>query len=151
MTSMTETRTVQTFETRPDVAVVQRRIRLQGAAAALAMLVAAVHIMDQGGIPGDKTPTYVGVAYWVLELVAVAVAVALFLRPATRWACVLALGVGAGPLLGYVLSRGPGLPNYTEDRGNWSEPLGIISLVVEGLLVLVVLAARTSLVTARRE
>lgn len=57
-----------------------------------------------------------------------------------RSAWAFALGVGAGPLIGYVLSRGPGLPNYTDDRGNWSEPLGIISLVAEGLLVLVVLA-----------
>jgi hypothetical protein len=59
----------------------------------------------------------------------------------------LALGVAAGPILGYVLSRGPGLPNYDDDIGNWTEPLGVISLVVEGILLIV---AATVLATARR-
>jgi hypothetical protein len=44
--------------------------------------------------------------------------------------------VAAGPILGYVLSRGPGLPNYGDDIGNWTEPLGVLSLVVEGVLLI---------------
>ncbi|MBV9058242.1 MAG: hypothetical protein JO296_14600 [Pseudonocardiales bacterium] len=43
----------------------------------------------------------------------------------------LSLGVAAGPILGYVLSRGPGAPGYTDDIGNWAEPLGVLSLIVE--------------------
>jgi hypothetical protein len=42
--------------------------------------------------------------------------------------------------VGYVLSRGPGLPGYTDDIGNWAEPLGVLSLVVEGVLLLLALA-----------
>jgi hypothetical protein len=48
---------------------------------------------------------------------------------------VTATGVAVGPLLGYVLSRGPGLPGYDDDRGNWTEPLGLVSLGVEVLLL----------------
>ena len=38
-----------------------------------------------------------------------------------------------------MLSHGPGLPNYTDDKGNWTETLGLVSLIVEGALL--VLAA----------
>ncbi|MCW2497464.1 hypothetical protein [Jatrophihabitans sp.] len=114
-------------------------VQLQGAAAALTLIVAAIHVIDQGGIPGNKAPSYVGVGYWLLELAALGAAVMLFRtgRP-TSW--LLGLGIGGGPLVGFILSRGPGLPEYTDDRGNWGEPLGIASIVVEGLLILASLA-----------
>jgi len=119
-------------------------LRLAGAA--LSLGVAWIHVTDQGGFPGSKTPTYVGIGYYVLELVAVLVAAALLLAPARRrvtgW--FVAVGVALGPLVGYVLSRGPGLPAYTDDRGNWAEPLGLVSLVVEGLLLLLSLAVLRS-------
>jgi hypothetical protein len=38
-------------------------------------------------------------------------------------------------LLGYIISRGPGLPGALDDRGNWTEPIGLISLAVEGALL----------------
>ena len=45
------------------------------------------------------------------------------------WAA--AAAVAAGPLAGYIASRGPGLPGYTDDIGNWFEPLGVASVLVE--------------------
>ena len=48
-------------------------------------------------------------------------------------------------MLGFVLTRGPGLPDATDDRGNWGEPLGVASLVVEGLLIILSLACAASL------
>jgi hypothetical protein len=106
--------------------------RLVGAL--LCLGVAAIHVIDQGGIPGSKTPTYVGIGYYILEIVAILTAIWLVARP-TRAAWFVTIGVAAGPLLGYVLSRGPGLPDYTDDRGNWTEPLGLLSLFVEGVLL----------------
>jgi hypothetical protein len=44
------------------------------------------------------------------------------------------MGVAAGPVIGYILSRGPGLPGYTSDIGNWTEPLGLAGVVVDVLL-----------------
>jgi len=113
-------------------------------AAALALAIAAIHIADQGGFPGAKNPLYIGIGYYLLELGCLLVAASL-IWPGTRsvlptvW--VAAAFVAAGPLLGYVLSRGPGLPAYTEDRGNWTEPLGVISLIVEMALFVLSLAA----------
>jgi hypothetical protein len=107
-------------------------------AAVLCLAVTVIHIMDQGGFPGSKTPRYVGVGYYLLEIAGVLAAVLLASR-AVRAGWVLALGVAAGPLVGYILSRGPGLPDYTYGKGHWISPLGIASLVVEGaLLVLAV-------------
>jgi hypothetical protein len=120
------------------------------AGAALALAVAGIHIADQGGFPGSKTPDYVGVGFDLLEGVSVLTAAALLfplaslLRAAT-WTTA-ATFVSAGPLLGYVLSRGPGLPDYDDDLGNWTEPLGVASLVVESALLVLAL---TVLIAAR--
>jgi hypothetical protein len=120
--------------------------------ALLALAVAWIHVTDQGGFPGDKSPTYIAICYYVLELVAVVLAVAL-LTPATRnrlgtW--LLAAAVGAGPMIGYALTRGPGLPGAMDDRGNWGEPLGVASLVVEGVLILLTLACAAQLRSSAR-
>lgn len=120
------------------------------AGAALALAVAGIHIADQGGFPGSKTPDYIGVGYYLLEGLAVLTAAALLLPLPSRWSAAAwitaAIFVSAGPLLGYVLSRGPGLPAYDDDLGNWSEPLGVLSLVVESALLAL---SVTVLITAR--
>ncbi|MFE6685123.1 hypothetical protein ACFVFQ_01460 [Streptomyces sp. NPDC057743] len=82
-----------------------------------------------------RDPFYIGVAYHVLEIAAV-VSAAVLLIGLVRLGWLLAAGVAIGPLLGYLLSRGPGLPNYRDDIGNWTEPLGLLSLAVEGALLL---------------
>ncbi|MFJ2720078.1 hypothetical protein [Streptomyces sp. NPDC087437] len=107
----------------------------RGAGALLSLAVAAIHVTDQGGITATVDPYYIGVAYRVLEIAAVVTAV-LLLIGLVQLGWLLATGVAAGPLLGYVLSRGPGLPAYSEDIGNWTEPLGLVSLAVEGALLL---------------
>jgi hypothetical protein len=109
--------------------------------ALLCVAVAAIHVIDQGGIPGSKTPTYVGIGYWILEIAAVLTAITLLAKPGARAPWFVAIGVGAGPLIGYVLSRGPGLPDYSDDIGNWLEPLGVLSLGVEAILIVLALIA----------
>ena len=47
------------------------------------------------------------------------------------------LGVAGSAMAGYVLSRTTGLPGATDDIGNWTEPLGLASLFVEGAVVAV--------------
>jgi hypothetical protein len=108
-------------------------VRAVGAVGCLAVV--AIHILDQGGVPGGKDPEYVQILYYILEIAGV-VAAALLLTNYTKRGWVLSLGVAAGPILGYVLSRAPGLPNYGDDIGNWTEPLGVLSLVVEGVLLI---------------
>ena len=119
------------------------RLRLPpspGFAAALCVVTAVIHLEDQNWLSFNKTPVYVQVGYVFLEVTALVTAWLLLTRP-DRTAWLLAAGVGLGPFIGYVLSRGPGLPGYTDDKGAWSEPLGVVSLIVEGLLFLTALAA----------
>lgn len=118
----------------------------RAAAALLCLGVSVIHVIDQGGIPGSKSPTYVGVGYYVLEIIGVITAL-LLLQSSSILGWLLSLGVAAGPIAGYILSRGPGLPGYADDKGNWNEPLGVVSLTVEGFLLILALVP---LLTARR-
>lgn len=109
-------------------------------AALLCLGVAVVHVIDQGGLPGTKDPAYVEGMYYALELGGVLTAVVLLVpRFPARW--LLAAAVAVGPIVGYVLSRGPGLPNYSDDIGNWGETLGVVSLIVEAALLAVSVTA----------
>ena len=105
--------------------------------AALALGVAYIHVKDQGGFPGDKAPAYVGIGYYALESIGLVAAIALMVGAGkhTAKAWLLTIGVAFGPLVGFILSRGPGLPDYTDDKGNWTETLGIVSVVVEVILL----------------
>jgi hypothetical protein len=127
-----------------------RTLVAAGFAAALCVMVTVIHLQDQHWFSFAKEPGYVQVGYVIVE-VAGLIGAALLVTSPTTPAWVLAAGVGIGPLVGYVLSRGPGLPNYTDDIGNWGEPLGVVSLIVEGLLtvVAVTFAATTAASAAR--
>lgn len=117
------------------------------AAAVLCLAVSWIHVQDQGGFPGDKTPHYVGIGYYLLEvagLVAAGLLVTVGRTGPLRTPWLLAAGVALGPMTGYVLSRGPGLPGYSDDKGNWTEPLGLVGLVVEGALLAMAVAVLTA-------
>ena len=118
--------------------------------ALLALTVAYTHFSDQGAaFPGTKEPGYVGVGYYIVEAVAVLAAMLLLTRGArTGW--LLSIGVALGPIIGYVLSRGPGLPNYVDDKGAWfNEAIAIEAFTAE-VLLLVLAAFFLSRVRARR-
>src|SRR5262245_4543337 len=86
-------------------------------AAMLCLEIATIHVIDQGGLT-IRDPGYVGAGYVVLEVGAVAAAIALVVSGRPAW-WLLTVGVAAGPLVGYVLSRSVGLPADTDEIGNW--------------------------------
>ena len=94
--------------------------------------VALIHLLD---LPGKLSETpYMFFLYVALMVSSVALAGALIRTDDTRvWAAVAVLP--ALVIVGYVLSRTTGLPQSSDDIGNWSEPLGMASLFVEGSLV----------------
>ncbi|MCW2966597.1 MAG: hypothetical protein JWM71_369 [Solirubrobacteraceae bacterium] len=81
--------------------------------------------------------------FWMyVALIAGSLATAgLVLFTRTRLAFLAAAGLAASALIGFVLSRTTGLPDATGDVGNWTEPLGLASLFVEGAVVAVATAA----------
>ena len=119
------------------------------AGAVLAIAVSVIHVMDQGGLTALKDPAYIGYGWWALEITGVITAALLLARRTTAgW--LLALGVAAGPLLGFILTRSVGLPLATEDIGNWTEPIGLASIAVETTLLALALTMLRPVLLRRR-
>jgi hypothetical protein len=107
-----------------------------GAARAVAAVglagVALIHLLDAPG-KFSETP-YMGWMYVGLMAACLVVAADLVVRGSRlAWAGAVALPLSA--LVGFTLTRTVGLPQAHGDIGNWSEPLGLASLFVEGTLV----------------
>ncbi|MGY2896016.1 hypothetical protein [Deinococcus sp. UYEF24] len=98
----------------------------------LLTVIAFMHFRDIPSKLGE-TP-YLGWSY-ILLVAGCAAAGAWLLS--THWWQGYALGalISLGAIIGYVLTRTTGLPNATGDIGNWGEPAGIISLLVEAAFV----------------
>ena len=79
---------------------------------------------------------YLGMLFAGAAAAAVLVAVALT-RTSARGVWAAALALPALILIGYLFSRITGLPGATDDVGEWDEPLGLASMVAEGLVVCV--------------
>jgi hypothetical protein len=111
---------------------------LVGAGISLIVVVGLIHLINS---PGDlQEGSYTGVLYLANFVGALAAAVGIYRGKGWGWA--LGLLVAAGAFAGYVISRTVGLPGLPVET-EWLEPLGVLSLVVEGLFVgvfLVVLA-----------
>jgi hypothetical protein len=94
--------------------------------------VALIHLLD---LPGTLSETpYIFFLYLALMFSSIALAGILIQTGDVRvWAAATVLSVLV--IVAYVLSRTTGLPQSSDDIGNWSEPLGMASLFVEGSLV----------------
>ena len=116
---------------------VERHVVRRGIAAVGLISVALIHLLD---VPGkfDELP-YVGVLFVGLIITALLLAEAMIRADDLRvW--LVAGAVSAVTILGYAISRTSGLPGDNDgDAGNWTEPLGLASLLVEGVVVLLVL------------
>jgi hypothetical protein len=99
--------------------------------------IAWVHVLD---LPGKWSEVrYLGVGYVLLIAACVVSAVMLLARDRRGW--MLGGAVAGLTLVGFVLNRTVGLPAATDDIGNWSETLGVWSLVLESAMVALSVAA----------
>src|SRR3954451_20223320 len=96
--------------------------------------VALIHLLDSIG-KFQETP-YLGWMYVGLMISCLAVAATL-VRTNAREAWLAAIALTASAIAGFVLTRTVGLPQASEDIGNWSEPLGLAALFVEGAVLAV--------------
>lgn len=97
-----------------------------------------IHLID--GIGKYHETRYIFWMYMALIVGTIAVGGAvLFTR--SRVAFLAAAGLASSAAVGYVLSRTTGLPNAKGDIGNWTEPLGLASLFVEGVVFAVATSA----------
>jgi hypothetical protein len=96
--------------------------------------IALIHLLDSVG-KFQETP-YMGWMYIGL-MVSCLAAAATLLHSHAREAWLAALVLPASAIAGFVLTRTVGLPQAHEDVGNWSEPLGLAALFVEGVVIAV--------------
>jgi uncharacterized membrane protein YfcA len=108
---------------------------LVGAGISLIVIVGLIHLINS---PEDlEEGSYTGLLYLANFFGALAAAVGI--DRGKRWGWTLGFLVAAGAFAGYVISRTVGLPGLPVET-EWLEPLGVLSLVVEGLFVGVFLA-----------
>jgi|SRR3954469_4699733 len=96
--------------------------------------IALIHLLD--GIGKFHETPYMGWMYIGLMGSCLAVAATL-IRANLREAWLAAIVLPASAIVGYILTRTVGLPQAHGDVGNWSEPLGLAALFVEGAVIAV--------------
>ena len=102
------------------------------AGVALMLVTGIVHLIDAPDAFDEAT--YKGLLFAANGIGALIAAVGIA-RGARSWGWGLGLLVAAGAFVGYVASRTIGLPGIPAEPDAWLEPLGVVSLVAEGLLV----------------
>jgi len=111
---------------------------LVGAGISLIVVVGLIHLINS---PEDlEEGSYTGLLYLANFFGALAAAVGIY--RGKRWGWALGFLVAAGAFAGYLISRTVGLPGLPVET-EWLEPLGVLSLLVEGLFVGVYLAIVT--------
>lgn len=115
-----------------------RHSTLRGVGFVGLLAIALIHLLDVIS-KFDEAP-YLGVMYVALMLASLAVA-ALILHTGSPRAWILAGALAAATLVGFILSRTTGLPGATDDIGNWSEGLGLASMLVEASVIALALYA----------
>jgi hypothetical protein len=98
--------------------------------------VAVIHAVD--GVGKWSETRYIFWMYMALILAAIITAAGVLFSHSPRW-LLAAAGLAASVFAGFVINRTVGLPNATGDIGNWTEPLGLASLLVEGFVIAVAL------------
>ncbi len=113
---------------------------------------ALIHLLDAVSKYGETR--YVFYLYIAL-MVGTLAAAAVLLRLDSRSAWSLAVVATGATLIAYVLSRTTGLPQASQDIGNWSDSLGLASVFVEGCTLLLgaykLLTIRPSAIRGVRE
>ncbi len=95
--------------------------------------IALVHLLD---VEDRLTEVpYIGWLFVAIIVASLAVA-SLLIRSDDRRAWAAAGLIAGATIMGYVVTRTIGMPNDGgDDIGNWTEPLGLASLMIEGIVV----------------
>ena len=118
----------------------------RGATVVGLLAIALIHLLD---LPGKWAETrYLGVGYVLVIGASLVLAEIISTRDDKR-AMYASAALSAMVLIGFVVNRTVGMPNATEDIGNWGEPLGLASLFVEAITVWV--TARGAMEMHRRK
>jgi hypothetical protein len=79
---------------------------------------------------------YLGIGYFFL-IVGCVVAGAMLVHANSRLGWMITFGAALATLVGYSLTRTVGLPQSSDDIGNWLEPIGLSSIFIEAIVTAV--------------
>lgn len=100
--------------------------------------IGAIHILD---LPGKLAETpYLAIMYIMLIIGAFVLTERLFVS-GSRIDFIAAAALSAAVIVAFTINRTVGMPAATGDIGNWLEPLGLLSLVVEAFVLWQCIAA----------
>ena len=133
------------MSTSPDTTLGRELVARAAAVVGLAGI-ALIHLLDSIG-KFQEAP-YMGWLYIGLIVSCLAAAAAL-VHANVREGWLAALALPAAAIAGFTLTRTVGLPQASEDIGNWSEPVGLAALFVEGAVIAVAGYALTALAPVR--
>jgi len=126
----------------------QRDVPQRALAAVGLIVIALIHYADASSKYAAADARYIFWLYVALIL-GCAIGVGLLILRNTRLVWAFAALLAAGPFVSYVINRTVGLPRATDDIGNWLEPLGVVSVIVEILLfILAIVQIRRTRQTA---
>jgi hypothetical protein len=103
--------------------------------------IAVVHILQAP--EAFESTFYVGFLFCLAVVACLVLAAAIAASNDSR-ATELAGALASLILLLYLISRCFGLPAFTDDVGVWNEPLGLLSMVFEGLVICVTAATMSA-------
>ncbi|MEA2412216.1 MAG: hypothetical protein QOC77_2777 [Thermoleophilaceae bacterium] len=126
------------LDTKQDLHPLIREVAGRAVVAVGLASIGVIHLVDAIGKYGETRYLFWMYIALIVGCLVVAGAV-LFTR--MRIALLAAAGLAASAAVGYVLSRTTGLPQASGDIGNWTEPLGLASLFVEGSVAAVAIGA----------
>lgn len=111
---------------------VEQNALRRGATIVGLLSIALIHVLD---LPGKWAETrYLGIGY-VLVIAASLILAEIISTRNDKRAMYGSAALAIAVLAGYIINRTVGMPNATEDIGNWGEPLGLASLFVEAITV----------------
>ena len=98
----------------------------------LVLATGLIHLIE--GPENYAEAAYKGILFFLNTIGAIVAAIGIY-RGERIWGWSLGLLVTAGALILYIVSRTVGLPSLEVDD-EWFEPMGLASLIVEGLYIL---------------
>ncbi len=104
----------------------------------LILIIGLIHVIDAPDSFNDAA--YKGCLFYVNGVGALIAACGIYRKHSWGWN--LGLFIAAGSFIGYVVSRTVGLPQIPAEPDAWLEPLGVASLVAEGLFVAVFIGTK---------
>jgi len=106
---------------------------LQWLSVALILGIGLIHLSM---VPAEyEEAQYMGLLFAINFLAAIIAALGILRREVWGW--VLGLVIAAGSIIGYILSRTVGLPGMEIEA--WLQPMGLLSLIVEGIFFVLVI------------